>query len=67
MARKNIVERLLLDTKAGDAALKAFEKASGLGVVRLEEIEGEQAGATQRGRELVRPPNRKHGNDGRLD
>jgi len=54
MARRNIVERLLLDTKAGDLALKAFEKASGLGLVKLEEIEDVRVGATQRGRESQR-------------
>jgi len=46
---KATVQRLLLDTKPGDVVLRTFERLTGLGVVKLEEIEDVRAVATAKG------------------
>jgi len=46
---KQTVQRLLLDTKPGDVVLRTFERLTGLGVVRLEEIEDVRVAATPKG------------------
>ena len=46
---KQTVQRLLLDTKPGDVVLRTFERLTGLGVVRLEEIEDVRAATTPKG------------------
>ena len=46
---KREIQRLLLDTKLGDRALQKFERLTGLGVVKLEEIEDVRAVATAKG------------------
>jgi len=43
---KQTVQRLLLDTKPGDVVLRTFERLTGLGVVKLEEIEDVRVAAT---------------------
>ena len=43
---KREIQRLLLDTKPGDVVLRTFERLTGLGVVKLEEIENVQVAAT---------------------
>ena len=43
------IQRLLLDTKPGDVVLRTFERLTGLGVVKLEEIENVQVAATPKG------------------
>ena len=43
---KQTVQRLLLDTKPGDVVLRTFERLTGLGIVKLEEIENVQVAAT---------------------
>ena len=46
---KQTVQRLLLDTKPGDVVLRTFERLTGLGVVKLEEIENGRVAATGKG------------------
>jgi len=43
------IQRLLLDTKPGDVVLRTFERLTGLGVVKLEEIEDVRVAATPKG------------------
>jgi len=47
---KQAIQELLLNTKGGDLALRALERLTGLGVVRLEEIEHEQVAVTPTGK-----------------
>ena len=44
------IQRLLLETKLGDRALRVLEQTTGMGLVRLEEIEDVRAVVTQQGR-----------------
>jgi len=43
------IQRLLLETKLGDRALRVLEQTTGMGLVRLEEIEHVQVAATPKG------------------
>jgi len=51
---KRTIQWVLLDTKPGDLLLKLFEQTTGLGLVRLEEIDGERVRATTLGRRGAR-------------
>ena len=46
---KERIARLLFETKAGDAALRAFEKATALAVVEIGEIGDVKVAATPKG------------------
>jgi len=43
------IQRLLLETKLGDRALRVLEQTTGMGLVRLEEIENGRAATTPKG------------------
>jgi len=43
---KERIARMLFETKAGDAALRAFEKATGLALVEIGEIADVRVAAT---------------------
>ena len=51
---KRAIQWALLDTKPGDLMLRLFEQLTGLGLVRLEEIDGERVRATTLGRNGAR-------------
>jgi len=48
------VKRFLFETRAGDLLLQLFERLTGLGLVRLEEIDGERVRATEFGLDRAR-------------
>jgi len=48
------VKRILFETRLGDWLLRAFERLTGLGLVDVDEIDGERVRATAMGRSSAR-------------